>query len=242
MNGPVSVVYAMGQGSTWNNYEIRYSLRGVEKHLSNVKDVWIVGWRPPFLKDVNHIEAWDPSYIPDTNIIRKILKACNHPDVTEDFLFINDDHFVLSDFDAAAFPYYYVVTLLEYIRGRGIPLIQDGYGRRAKATYDLLMSKNRPTKYFDIHYPILYNKQKFKEIFEAIPDKKLEDPNPGYVIKSLYANSLMIEGEPLVRDCKFKDPPPDGKHKCLSTFPAVSAAMYQYLQYKFPNPSRWEIV
>lgn len=228
----IDIVYPIGKKSYWNDQELTYSLRSVEKHLSNVRNVWIVGRVPDQITNVSHIPATDPHPIPDLNIMEKVLKACEHPDISDPFLFFNDDHYILHDFDATDFPDFYFGTLEDYFKRRG----GDGYGLRARNTMNLLKGKGLPTKYFDVHFPILYRKQEFIDnVVKAIDIKK---PH-GFILKSLYGNSLQLEGTPLERDCKSHTVP-GSKAICFSTLPRVSGAVYQFLKYKFPNASRYE--
>lgn len=229
----IDIVYTLGNGSTWNDNEIRYSLRSVQKHLSGFGRVYIVGKLPDFLTNVIHIPVDDERKgIADTNIMRKLKIACENPNISETFLFMNDDHYLLKPFEADKFPYYYSGTISQYIRTRGA----DSYGRRSMATKNSLEDRSLPTKYFDIHYPILYNKKAFlKDVVgqyqQAYPD--------GMILKSLYANAQRIEGVE-IEDCK-KPFPLVHKLPCFSTFPRVNAGTYRFLNDQFPDKSRFEL-
>lgn len=223
-----SVIYPLGSKSRWQNNEIRFSLRSVEKHLRGVLDVWIVGERPDFLININHIPANDQHDVPDRNIMEKIKKACDHPEISDPFLFFNDDHFLLSDFQAEEFPYYYDATIWDKIAKRGY----DGYGQRMQNTMKHLQSNGKPIKNFDIHTPILYHKQKF---LDTVTNVDWEKKN-GFVIKSLYCNMLEIEGT-YMKDCKHNYPV---NTPCYSTFPKVPPNIQKFLLEKFPNPSKFE--
>jgi hypothetical protein len=97
-----------------------------------------------------------------------------------------------------------------------------------------LKDNGLPDNFFDIHFPILYDKKKAKEIFSKLP--KIKD---GYILKSIYANALRLPGEE-IRDCKFKQAPPE-KFVCFSSMPVVSAALYRFFEYKFPHKSKYEV-
>lgn len=228
----ISVIYPLGKGSRHQNIEIRYSLRSVQKHLKGLGSIWIVGEKPDFLKDVNHIPLKDTQPISDSNIFLKIKAACEHPEISDTFLFFNDDHYLLQDFEADKFPYYYCSTISEYLKRRSV----DSYAKRVRNTQKSLKERNLPDKHFDIHYPILYNKKAFLE--HVVPYFDLKDKT-GFVIKSMYANALKIEGEE-TRDYKLQSPPPEKKCKVFSTYPKISGAIYRFLEYKFPNKSIYE--
>jgi len=50
----MDIVYVLGSGSEWDDNEIRFSLRSVEKYLTGVGNVYIIGKKPNFLKDIIH--------------------------------------------------------------------------------------------------------------------------------------------------------------------------------------------
>jgi hypothetical protein len=227
----ISVVYPLGTGSRLKDFEIRMSLRSIEKYLTGVKDVWIVGQCPPWLQNVNHIPFQDTHAVPDRNIMEKLKKACEHPEITEDFIMFNDDHFLLQPFDAPTFPYYHRNGLDEYVKRRGL----DGYGRRSNNTLKRLQELRLPIQHFDVHTPIIYNKASFLEHVTGADWHKKQD---GYIIKSLYANSLKIEGVDY-KDNKINHPPkPDDL--MFSTMPHMRATVTRFLQEQFPEASKYE--
>jgi hypothetical protein len=90
------VVYVIGNGSQVDDLELRLSLRSVEKFCPWVRNVFIVGKKPKWLSnEAIHIEERDPyGHFKDANIIHKILRACNDPRVSDDFMFCSDDQLV----------------------------------------------------------------------------------------------------------------------------------------------------
>lgn len=227
----MDVVYVLGKGSRMADIELRFSLRSVEKYLTGFGKIIIVGERPDWLQNIVHLFMADDSRLsPDHNIMRKVGMACSSLDVSEDFLFFNDDHYLLAPFHVEQFPAFYQGDLETYCRNRG----NDGYGKRAKSTLDYLKSHNLPVKYFDVHAPIVYNKELFLKHVHEAPGWGGE----GYIIKSLYANSLKIEGTPF-RDQKINAPPAPGV-KIFSTFPHIKASVTRFLQEIFPEMSKFE--
>lgn len=189
------VVFVLGKGSLWNDTELRYSLRSIEKHLKNYKDIWVIGECPAFLQNVKHIYFKDEHPCKETNIYRKVLRACQEKEITDDFLFFNDDHFLLQDFNAKEFPYFWKSNLRDSSK-----MMKPGnrYKKAVDNAYRTLHSLGLETKSFDTHTPIIYNKKKFIEVMT----KFNWDQKVSYVVKSMYANSLQIEGVREV-DCKI---------------------------------------
>lgn len=102
----MDVVYILGSGSLVKNEEIRYSLRSLERNMLDIADVYIVGEKPEFLKDFIHIPSQDLSPEKWRNAYKKIKIACADSRISEDFLLMNDDFFMLEPFNGAEFPFY----------------------------------------------------------------------------------------------------------------------------------------
>lgn len=133
----------------------------------------IIGDKPRWIKNVSHIPFKDDN--------RALFKSKNIFDkislIDEEFIFFNDDHYLLRDFDKR---YYYSGTMkTELNRGT------NGCYRTTKNT----LEKFGNIKNFDIHCPIVYKPGVLKLI------KKLDWTKPGgYCIKSIYCALEGIEG------------------------------------------------
>lgn len=104
----MDIVYILGNGSLANNEEIRYSLRSAQKYMLDLDKVFVVGECPDFLTNIIHIPADDPFKKPWQNALNKIKKACQHSDLSSDFLLFNDDFFMLQPFFGDSFPFLYI--------------------------------------------------------------------------------------------------------------------------------------
>lgn len=228
----IDIVYPLGTGSKHHDHELRFSLRAIERHLSGFGKVWIAGECPPWLQNVNHIPCPDTEgRPPDYNIMTKVSKVIQEQDLSERFIFFNDDHFLNSPFTATEFPYYYSDTLDNYCAKRG----NDGYGRRARNTLKHLKERNLPTKHFDVHTPIVYDKALF--LSSVVNAVDWESDQTGFIIKSMYANTQNIEGVDYI-DNKLNTVPQN--EKLFSTFPRVKSCIFRYLIEQFPKMSRFE--
>lgn len=235
----IDLVYVLGKGSLWNDKEIKYSLRSVNKYLSGFRNIFIIGELPEFIHNVIHIPHSDMEMNKEANIKQKILAACDNPDISTNFLFLNDDHFLLSDFDAQTFPYYYKGTLGNLLarKRRGL------YYRAVDRTYRHLLDKSSSTLHFDTHCPIVYNKDKFRKVISEMN----WETRCGIIIKSLYCNRLGIEGikEP---DCKINKL--CSKEEILSIIKerkffsignrALNNNLEEVLEQLYPEKSPWE--
>lgn len=235
----IDLVYLYSEGSNTN--EIKFSLRSMQKHLSGIGNLFIVGDDPGIFKDFTHIPMGNIHGVNlARNIYEKILAACKHPEVSEDFICASDDYFLLTDYEAASLPFYYqgdFKQLLNYIH-------KDNYYKAyVQETYDALMERGLPIKNFNVHFPILYNKKAFIEIMTSFDWERRKS----FISKSLYANSLKIEGEPST-DWKFHKPKTKaavlrqllGKKYFSTADGALNEFMMEFLNENYPVASRWE--
>lgn len=192
----IDIFYPLGGGSFWNNNELRYSLRSVEKHLKNYGNVYIIGRKPDWIQNVIHIPHEDATPFKEKNIFVKILMACEmFTEMSERFLFMNDDHFLLENSNAELFPYYYKCPLETTLQR----VTAGKYHRALLATYNELVFNDKPTLNFDGHIPIIYEKSRVRELRTMYPWDRYDT---GFVMKSLYANTFNCEPVPEY-DCKL---------------------------------------
>ena len=232
----IDIVIPLNNKSHWRDNELKYALRSIEKHLSNYGAIYIIGKKPVSVSNVNHIPYPDQHLYPARNIYAKILKACKNKNISEDFLFMNDDHFLLNNFDASQFPFFYKGYLKEDLGNR------TDYKHTVENTIKVLESSH-PTKNFDTHTPILYNKKKFSEKLDIY---NWDIPH-AYTIKSLYCNVLDIPGEyepdgkiRRAKDTSMIDLYLRSKKVFSIDDTALNKDMKNYLERLYPNKSKYE--
>jgi hypothetical protein len=186
----MDVVLPLGTGSKNDNLEIRYCLRSIEKYLSDLENIFVIGACPDFLQNIIHIPATD---IPDRkriqyNIFQKIKTACYDKRISDDFYCTSDDCFLLREYIR---DYNHRGLLSENI---GNYTSTQTYGRTLKNTLDLL-----PDGYDYGHGPIVYNKEKFFKSVCTAPWQV----NFGYSIKALYCNMNGLVDKYML-DCNIK--------------------------------------
>lgn len=182
------LVYIVGKNSCWNDNELRYSLRSVSKYLKNYNRVFIIGELPSFInpQSVVHLPCEDGIGNKALNIKNKILLAAHTSEISENFMFFNDDYFLTADVDANDYPYYWKCEL-----SHTESINHTIYKQHVQATIKVLTARNHPLKNFDTHKPIIYNKERLKEVIYDY-DWSIAY---GYVMRSLYCNTLRISGE-----------------------------------------------
>jgi hypothetical protein len=169
-------VYVSKQG---DNEELRYSIRSVRKNFLE-SNVWLVGGKPDW---------YNGNFIPVENISSKfnnirncIKQAALSKEISDDFILMNDDFFIIKEIDS-----------MPVLHGG---LLQDRISRYVEATggnrYATLLSltnlnlKRQGIKHaldYDIHVPIQLNKSKVLEVV----DQKLS-------FRSVYGNKFNIGG------------------------------------------------
>lgn len=183
-----------GHGSRWNDTELRYCLRSIVKHLSGYGDIFLIGHKPDWVKNIIHIPATDgeKTYEKERNVFGKLTIAAGDIRITDDFLRMDDDHFLLSSYIADKFPFYYEGWLKDELS------ISD-----YKHTLNNTVKEIGDKRYFDVHCPMIFNKQRIWTT-SALHDWNVKF---GYCVKTTYCADHYLSGSP-VADLKIRDPFP----------------------------------
>ncbi len=243
---PIDMVYPIGPGCEWGAHEeLRYSLRSACKNVPGLRNVYLVGHCPTWVKNVIHLPHGDPhTSNKDANLIDKVRFACERPELSEYFIRLSDDQYFLKQFllEDQLVP----VASNNYLTD---PINQGSskYLKRAKRTRDYLI-RNRHTAWnFDGHMPYVYNKSDFARVMAVVD---YQTP-PGYCINTLYFNSagvtnprtnfsslqVHIGGHFSLNHLQSKIV---GKHFLNNDFNGLNDAYKQLLQLLFPEKCRFE--
>lgn len=201
--------------------ELRYCMRSIETYLTGVGQVFIVGDLPDWIQNVVHIPFADnPDWrYKERNIYEKTQAACNDERVSDPFLFMNDDHYLLGRMAASSTPYLY-----------GNCLTSGKYNDTTLSnTFGVLGS----WAFYDIHFPILYSKERYKRAVGRVDWNK----HYGYCIKSLYCCYNEIQGA-RVDDQKLRLP----NERPTGTWFSTSDKSFteSIMQELYPNKSKYE--
>lgn len=163
-------------------------MASIRQYISGYRNIYIVGDHPGFDGEFIHIPVADRWRNKQDNIRLKLEAACAHEEISDTFCMMNDDYIFIKPFDIQSTPFYYNTNLAKmYLSKR-----KNGHYKQALLnTLIHLTDRGLPVKHFDIHAPILYNKQKFLEVMAQF-NWNIKD---GYVIKSLYSNSVSFDRE-----------------------------------------------
>jgi hypothetical protein len=233
----MDIVYPLGTGSVWENNELRYSLRSVAENLSGVRNIYIVGERPDWLQNVFSLPYPDICGVPWRNSFAKILHACTQPDLTEKFLYMNDDFYISKPAEIASWPALSRGNLPAGMRTSRVMSLN-----RKESTTALLVSQKLTTNDFDIHAPMILEKQK-------ILDLPINPQMPGaFHWRSYYGNYWRVK--PIHHDEILVGPRRDLEElrQLLSDkefFTIMSHAgqdwrVRQYIKTRWATPSKYE--
>lgn len=239
IDNAVDLIYIVGSGSRWDNNELRYSLRSLEKYATNVGKVYVTGIKPDFLSDeVIHTPCNDDYPFSVININEKILHTLRTHNISENFVYMNDDFFLIKEVDISSYPYYYKRMLKHDDR-------KSDYVKSLVYTYYYLVFQEKNYKDFELHLPIVFNKEKYLSLNEHWElCKKLPY---GLQLRSIYCNMFDIEGVKTndlkitafesLDEIKKKIEP----RNCFSIGNnAIPSGMDRYLNELFPEKSKYE--
>lgn len=189
----MDIIIPIGVESRWQDNELRYALRSIEKYLTGYKDIYLIGNKRKWLTEVKYIPSGEVYTQKQKSIFQKILKAAKDENVSEKFIMWHDDHFLIKPLNVNEIKYWYQKTL-DVLQ----TFSQGTYKGAVINTNKYLKEKSYSNFHFDIHVPIVFEKSKFSE---------LETVNWGrdHVIKSLYCNKFAVEKEEL-KDINFGKP------------------------------------
>jgi len=166
----MDLVYLFKGGS---KTELFLSIKSVWNFLKGYRHIYVVGDHVDFptVKVVMSLQNGSSRY---NNSYLKIVDACNHPDISDDFLLMNDDFIFLKPVHVNDIPTYYLEGEIERLSTN----LNDTRHSLFRNTVEHLKSKGKPLNHFDVHFPMVINKKKFL----SMPSDK------DYAYRSLYGN------------------------------------------------------
>lgn len=167
-------------------YELRYSLRSIEKNLPH-GDVWFVCGQPFGLIPDRTITMRQKGILKWEKARSSMLKVCSNPHVPDKFWLFNDDFFVLKPVESET-PFF-GGTLRDHILRveHRYNDKQTGYTKSLRFCETVLNESDLSTFDYALHVPMLIDKQKMLEALETFPDCPM--------FRSLYGNYAGIGGD-----------------------------------------------
>jgi len=154
--------------------ELRYSLRSLAKNLVNVPfRVWIVGDKPDWVSDqVNFIPVPYSGKTRCIDILHKHQAVIEHPDIGEEYIWMNDDIYLVNPVQYADLCLNVAINNLSQSKGKFNP--QTVWGRDVLHTLDVLKKHKLPTWNYAAHIPHRHEKSKVSSLIQQF--NMMEDP------------------------------------------------------------------
>lgn len=219
----MDIVIPLGKGGhKFGDIELKYALRSIEKYLTGYRDIFIVGEYPVGISSKTEktpsgltvasglffIPAKDTPMRKQFSIMNKLLTAIKHPCLSEDFLYFNDDHFLLKPLHVSDIKNWYEGTIKDHI-SKAVGKYKTACENTFYVIDGVFVFEDRGNggwaanpiegKYFDIHTPCIFNKAGIRDL------SHLNWKENEYIIKSLYLNINKGEEEEM-EDCKINQP------------------------------------
>lgn len=214
------------------NDSLRYAIRSWTANLTFDR-IWIVGHKPSWLTNVESIPG-NRCASGHANVYDNIRLASEHPDVSDEFLAMNDDFFVTAPATPQVF---YRCTLDEHLN---IPRVKrGGWWKDSLETTRICLQAHgiaEPLSY-ELHVPLPVDKAAMAQTVEQFQYVTPDNP-PQW--RSLYGN-LHQSGGTQRADVKTYQSGPL-KQPYHSTSPRSFPAYADALQAMFPEPSQYEQV
>lgn len=244
------LVYILGNGSRWNNNELRFSLRSVFKNLTGFRNIYVIGENPGFLKEnpkhkiifISHPDELGPQNA-DGNIIRKVIRACNEPDLSNEFLKMNDDYIIAKPTHA---PDIYPMFKYDLAPKPDSYFANNAWRQRLKKTREHLTNAGLPTLHFDYHAPIIFDKNDFPAIVNQFDYAS----DIGLVMRSLYGNVKLTNAKQLTNEKRvifthqtlpqITQSFGTTRHFIAFNDDGLNDELKYFLAMEYPNPSPWE--
>ena len=228
----MDIVYVLRTGD--RNEELRYSLRSLAANLPH-HQVWAAGYRPAWAT-MNEIPVAQRRTTFE-NSVANMRAACEHPGVSDRFVYMNDDIFVLKAM--RRIPTLHRGTVAEFTAEcRRIYGRPGRYMMGLAATAELLVRRGiRDPICYEGHVPLVVDKAAMLEALD------LGAHLPILHYRTLYGNLAQLAGRP-IGDWKIRDGSsvPDPSWLFTSTVDSIFAggAVGRWLRDRFAEPGPYE--
>jgi hypothetical protein len=175
------------------NEELRYSIRSVVSSFTEAR-IWVVGGKPDWYLG-NYIEVAQDRH-KYANAFNNIIAICDSKEISESFVLMNDDFFILKRFDLNDI--FHGGPLVNKIKTHIKNMPDSRYGRKLIETRDMLKSNNLYDSLdYELHVPMVLEKDKLRVIVKKYPE---------LLWRSMYGNLYRLGGKE-IKDVKvYSDP------------------------------------
>jgi len=237
MNHAPDVVYILKDKSQYE--ELRYSLRSLKN--APHRNVIIAGAKPDWLKGCIHLPVKRlPLETNMQNAERNLMKACNYKSLSDEFISMNDDFFIMKPVESVE--YFHDGDLKTCIDVRSAIGLNIHYEVAMRATHSYLVNKfgiEHPVGYL-LHTPMILNKHKRIQLNEMF--QKQIDNDQIILMRTVYGNIYEVGGT-FSKDIKIVTDRSEFDETYLSTNdPSFKyEPIGEFIRASFPDKSPYEI-
>lgn len=227
--------------------ELLFALRSWQHNVRFGINMVVIGDREDWFSDeITFIEHSRVSDNAQVDTLAKLKIAIESPEVTDRFIWTNDDIYVMNPISRAHVELPKVLGVLNPDKYKGL------YAENMERTRQLLKKNELPCLNYGTHTPMLFDKGQLVAMFERFPELEQE----GYLFSSIYYNSLPYPTQPVYLEWKTdqvllpvvsKQPDENIVLELLSrkvfmnnAVSGYSSWLEKFLEKCFPSPSDFE--
>lgn len=233
---PPDILYPVRDGEA--NEELRYSLRSLAMNFPQHGRVWFVGYKPAWVQNVEYVRCGNSAQWPRANLWHNLALACNHPDMPDEFIIMNDDIYFIGP-HPDPIPILYRGPLSAQVTSVHRKAGTRGWWQESlQATMTALNDVGiRDPISYELHVPLPIVKAAMADTLARFADVTPQNP-PQW--RTLYGNTYQIGG---VRgeDGKMLRPGPLARPYMSTEDLAFRHFRRRFQQYVFPDPSPYEV-
>lgn len=260
----MDILYLVGTGSKCDNFELKCSLRSIEKYGINVDRVFVCGYCPAWLSDdvikiEKPINKSTNNFDKNKNIYRDLIYAVENTDIgvnhNGDFLVSMDDHFYIKETDFDNYPYYVKDYPLRQCR-HYLPLVfesgfkSENYQRLLVSTANFLKDRGFSYINFTLHRNMHINRYVLLDEMKELNNEIFSNDNI-FIEGNATVLNFMYTKHPfkyeIVKDNKTNNPLiiynfiKTGEHVfSTADFSIDSKKLCSVLNKLYPNKSKYE--
>ena len=222
-----------------DNDELRYVLRSIEKYCNFDYDITIIGDKPKWATNINHIPYDDTQYKRYENLYNKINIAINHFD---SFFWWHDDEFVLKPVSVDDLKEIHFLQDLKEITKFGDRWFQQ----ELKSFREDMEKRNMCAYNYCTHIPFYFESDKMRDVlsFFGLNDKKevVFIENYYYNYDESHKNGSKVHPIKVGRygDKKFEESEAEGKRYLNFDEAGIKSGIFDFVKKQFDQPSKFE--
>lgn len=225
----LDVVYFVKDGRF--NEELRYSIRSVCKNMPYNR-IWVFGGCPKSIVPDVRVRVEQAGRTKWDRVHAMFKMAAENKEITNDFILMNDDFFVMKPVDK-------IETIYRATLDKHVEILGNGQYRRMLDGINKELKKRGETNLsYELHTPFVYNKKKLLKLLNDNPKLRCT--------RTMYGNIYKIGGKK-TNDVKIFSSKPGFDYKgstFLSTDDTVinqNNDAWRYIMKQFPTQCKYEI-